>query len=63
MAVINTCFPRGIQTTLTFAQSALRDYKIIVIALLGNGESSSPSNTVGFLKLPRSIHYRGCVLA
>lgn len=59
-AVIPTCFRGRIASTLNFAQGALHDYRIIVVALFGNGESSSPSNTRGF---PQSIDYRDCVRA
>ncbi|KAI2472771.1 Alpha/Beta hydrolase protein [Annulohypoxylon bovei var. microspora] len=59
-ALIPTCFRGRIQSTLNFAQGALRDYRVIVVALLGNGESSSPSNTLGF---PSTIEYRDCVRA
>lgn len=60
MALIPTCFRGRIQSTLNFAQGSLHDYRVIVVALLGNGESSSPSNTLGF---PSTIDYRDCVRA
>lgn len=60
IALIPTCFRGRIRSTLNFAQGALRDYRVIVVALLGNGESSSPSNTLGF---PSTIDYRDCVRA
>ncbi|KAI1768615.1 Alpha/Beta hydrolase protein [Hypoxylon sp. FL1150] len=60
VALIPTCFRGRIHSTLNFTQGALRDYHIIVIALLGNGESSSPSNTLGF---PSTVDYRDCVRA
>ncbi|KAI1773861.1 Alpha/Beta hydrolase protein [Hypoxylon cercidicola] len=59
-ALIPTCFRGRINSTFNFSQGALRDYRVIVVALLGNGESSSPSNTVGF---PSTIDYRDCVRA
>ena len=59
-ALIITCFRGRLQSTLTFANGALQGYRIIVAALFGNGESSSPSNTPGF---PDSIDYRDCVRA
>ncbi|KAJ6447275.1 sulfotransferase family domain-containing protein [Purpureocillium lavendulum] len=61
VALIPTCFRGRLQSTLNFSQSALRHHRIIVIALFGNGESSSPSNTANF---PRaSLDYRDCVRA
>lgn len=59
-ALIPTCFRGRINTTLNFANGALRDYRVIVVALLGNGESSSPSNTANF---PSTIDYEDCVRA
>ena len=59
-ALVITCFRGLLQSTLTFSNGALHDYRIIVVALFGNGESSSPSNTVGF---PESVDYRDCVRA
>ncbi|KAI3398212.1 hypothetical protein diail_9689 [Diaporthe ilicicola] len=60
IAVIPTCFRGRIASTLNFAQGVLRDYRVLVVALFGNGESSSPSNTRGF---PQSLDYRDCVRA
>ncbi|KAF7561102.1 hypothetical protein G7046_g3034 [Stylonectria norvegica] len=60
VAVVFTCFRGRLQSTLNFSNGALRDYRIITIALFGNGESSSPSNTPGF---PQSIVYRDCIRA
>ncbi|ETS74594.1 hypothetical protein PFICI_13078 [Pestalotiopsis fici W106-1] len=60
IAVIPTCFRGRINSTFTFAQGILRDYRVIVVALFGNGESSSPSNTVDF---PQNIDYHDCVRA
>ncbi|KAF7542793.1 hypothetical protein G7Z17_g11270 [Cylindrodendrum hubeiense] len=60
VAVVQTCFRGRVNSTLNFANGALRDYRTIVVALLGNGESSSSSNTAGF---PKSIDYRDCVRA
>lgn len=59
-AVVHTCFRGRLSTTLTHADYALRDYKIILIALFGNGESSSPSNTPNF---PAKLEYMDCVRA
>ncbi|KAL6399862.1 hypothetical protein AUP68_17270 [Ilyonectria robusta] len=60
VAVIQTCFRGRVNSALNFANGALHNHRIIVVALLGNGESSSPSNTPGF---PKSIDYRDCVRA
>jgi len=60
VALIPTCFRGRIHSTLNFATGALRDCRIIVVALFGNGESSSPSNTPGF---PELLDYRDCVRA
>ncbi|KAJ9151514.1 Alpha/beta-hydrolase [Coniochaeta hoffmannii] len=59
-ALVITCFRGRLTSTLTFADGALRDHRVIVAALFGNGESSSPSNTQGF---PSTIDYRDCVRA
>lgn len=42
--LIPTCFAGRINTTLNFTSGALKEYNVIVVAMLGNGESSSPSN-------------------
>ena len=60
VALIPTCFRGRLATTLTFSHSALKDYRVIVVALFGNGESSSPSNTTNF---PPSLNYQDCVRA
>jgi homoserine acetyltransferase len=51
---IPTCFKGRINTTLNF-HKVLTSYRIIVVAMLGNGESSSPSNTESF---PSEIFYQ-----
>lgn len=53
--LIPTCFGGRINTTLTFTTGALREYHIVVVAMLGNGESSSPSNDETF---PRDYSLR-----
>ncbi|KAI1760530.1 Alpha/Beta hydrolase protein [Hypoxylon sp. FL1150] len=58
VAVIPTCFRGRLHYTLNFSDGVFKDYRVIVVALFGNGESSSPSNTAGF---PRSLDYRDCV--
>lgn len=60
MALIVTCFRGRLRSTLNFANGTLRDHRIIVVALFGNRESSSPSNAPAF---PKSIDYRDCVRA
>ncbi|KAF2996250.1 hypothetical protein E8E13_003977 [Curvularia kusanoi] len=60
VAVVHTCFRGRISNTLTHADYALRDYKVIVLALFGNGESSSPSNTDNF---PDKLDYMDCIKA
>ncbi|KAH8657780.1 homoserine acetyltransferase family protein [Xylariales sp. PMI_506] len=63
VALIPTCFRGKLHATLTFATGALRDYRIIVVALFGNGESSSPSNHEGATPFPKLLDYRDCVRA
>jgi len=60
VALISTCFRGRKYSTLNFAKGALQDYRIIIVALFGNGESSSPSNTPGF---PELVDYRDCIRA
>jgi homoserine acetyltransferase len=60
IAIVHTCFKGRIGTTLTHAEGALKDYRVVVIALFGNGESSSPSNTPDF---PQTLEYQDCVKA
>ena len=59
-ALIPTCFHGRINSTLNFTNGVLRDHRVIVVALLGNGESASPSNTPNF---PSHLDYRDCVRA
>ena len=56
-ALIPTCYGGRIAHTFAFPQS-LSSHRIIVVAMLGNGESSSPSNTASF---PSSLDYRDVV--
>ncbi|OAL45936.1 alpha/beta-hydrolase [Pyrenochaeta sp. DS3sAY3a] len=60
IAVVHTCFRGRIDSTVTHAEGALKNHRIIIIALFGNGESSSPSNTPNF---PSTIEYTDCVEA
>lgn len=48
-----------INNTLNFANGALKDYHVVVVAMLGNGESSSPSNTPN---IPQPL-YQDCINA
>lgn len=48
-----------INTTNNFTSGALKDYHVVVVAMLGNGESSSPSNTADF---PQPL-YQDCINA
>lgn len=59
-ALVISCFRGRLKSTLNFAEGVLRNHRVIVVALFGNGESSSPSNTSGF---PGVISYRDCVRA
>ena len=54
---IPTCYGGRINTTENFTSGALKDYHVVVVAMLGNGESSSPSNTPNFPQ----IDYRDCI--
>jgi homoserine O-acetyltransferase len=46
--LIPTCFGGRINPTLNFTSGCLASYHVIVVAMLGNGESSSPSNDPSF---------------
>jgi homoserine O-acetyltransferase len=46
--LIPTCFQGRINSTLNFTSGALKEYHVVVTAMLGNGESSSPSNDSDF---------------
>lgn len=61
-ALIPTCYGGLINPTLNFTQpsQALSSHHVIVVAMLGNGESSSPSNTPNF---PKALDYRDCIHA
>ena len=65
--LIPTCYGGLINTTLTFStppNNALSNYHIVVAAMLGNGESSSPSNHASFpTDPPGSLHYEDCIRA
>ena len=59
-ACIPTCYGGRINTTLTFTNNndVFSSYHVVVIAMLGNGESSSPSNTPNF---PKKLDYQDCI--
>ena len=46
--LIATCYGGRINKTLNFTSGALKDYHVVVVAMLGNSESSSPSNDSEF---------------
>lgn len=48
-----------INNTPNYANGALKDYHVVVVAMLGNGESSSPSNTAN---IPQPL-YQDCINA
>lgn len=63
--LIPTCFAGKINTTLTFnttPDSALSKYHVVVVAMLSNGESSSPSNK-SFFPAPGDLHYEDQIRA
>ncbi|KAJ9655950.1 hypothetical protein H2198_005298 [Neophaeococcomyces mojaviensis] len=66
--LIPTCFSGVINTTLTFTSSStpecssLSQYHVIVVAMLSNGESASPSNAP-FFPNPGELHYEDCINA
>lgn len=63
--LIPTCYGGRINSTLNFTTGALASYHVIVVALIGNGESSSPSNDPDFpLSNPGpSVQYEDAVNA
>ena len=63
--LIPTCFSGLINGTLTFnktADSALAEHHVVVVAMLSNGESSSPSNKK-FFPDPGDLHYEDQIQA
>ena len=59
-ALIPTCYAGRINETLNFTSGALKDYHVIVVAMLGNGESSAPSNDPDF-PADYSLRYQDCI--
>jgi homoserine acetyltransferase len=65
VVLIPTCYGGRINTTLSFTTAphdCLKDYHVVVVAMLGNGESSSPSNKP-FFPVPGELHYQDCIRA
>lgn len=63
--LIPTCFSGWINTTLTFTaepSDVLAKYHVVVAAMLGNGESSSPSNKQSFPEVGE-LHYEDVIRA
>jgi hypothetical protein len=53
-------FAGRINDTFNFSSGALKDYHVIVVGMLGGGESSSPSNNVSFPNVD-SVRYEDCI--
>ncbi|KIW69038.1 hypothetical protein PV04_04942 [Phialophora macrospora] len=65
VVLIPTCYSGLINTTLTFTtapHAALAAYHVVVVAMLGNGESASPS-TKPFFPEPGELRYEDAVRA
>ncbi|EFX01193.1 homoserine O-acetyltransferase [Grosmannia clavigera kw1407] len=63
-ALVVTHFRGRLPTVCTFSSgplTALREHRVITVALFGNGESAGPSNTPGFPQA--TAEYRDCVRA
>jgi homoserine acetyltransferase len=58
--LIPTCYGGRINTTLNFTTGCLSTYNVIVVAMLGNGESTSPSNDPSFPP-DYSLRYQDCI--
>ncbi|KAK0389092.1 hypothetical protein NLU13_2668 [Sarocladium strictum] len=61
-ALVMSCFRGRLHSTLNFSSGALKDHRVIVAALFGNGESSSPSNMPAG-RVPAMFDYQDCVRA
>lgn len=55
--LIPTCYSGFINTTQNFIDGALKEYRVIVTAMIGAGESTSPSNDKDFPS-DYSLHYK-----
>ena len=65
VVLIPTCYGGFINTTLNFSSpphDSLSAYHVVVVAMLGNGESSSPSNKSMFPR-PGELRYSDVVRA
>jgi homoserine acetyltransferase len=63
MVLIPTCYGGRINTTLSFTTAphdCLKDYHVVIVAMLSNGESASPSNKL-FFPEPGQLHYEDCI--
>jgi homoserine acetyltransferase len=60
--LIPTCYGGRINGTQNFTSGALKDYHVIVVAMIGNGESTSPSNEPSF-PTGYSLRYEDCINA
>src|SRR5271154_3909459 len=63
--LIPTCYGGRINTTQTFTtgpNACLAPYHVVVVAMLGNGESASPSNKP-FFPEPGDLCYQDCISA
>lgn len=60
--LIPTCYGGRINDELNFTSGALKDYHVIVVAMIGNGESTSPSNDPLFPN-DYSLRYEDCINA
>jgi homoserine acetyltransferase len=58
--LIPTCYAGHINDTLNFTSGALKNHHVIVVAMLGNGESSAPSNDPDF-PADYSLRYQDCI--
>ena len=60
--LIPTCMGGRVNSMLNFTSGALRDYHVVVVAMIGNGESTSASNDPHFPS-DYSLRYEDCVRA
>ncbi|KAJ5511004.1 hypothetical protein N7453_003107 [Penicillium expansum] len=60
VALVLTCFRGRLQSTLNFSHGTLKEHRVIVVALFGNGESSSPSNMANFPPIGELPRLRSC---
>ena len=60
--LIPTCYGGRVNDTTNFTDGAFKNYHVIVAAMLGNGESSSPSNDPDF-PADYSLRYEDCINA